>query len=595
MTTVNLRRSAAPSPSSFDREARTVEVVALSGPAPVLRNTDTPDGAPGPWLEELDARFADLSTFIGGPVLKDHVPKVEAQIGVVDDAWIEEDRIIARVRFSTKPEVEGVFEDVAASVLRGVSLGYAVQAWQAMPARDGRPVFRAAQWRPVELSFVPVPADAGAIVRGRDATMSVDLPTPGNRAAVNAEIRSIARVAGMDQTWIDDQIDRAATADQARAVAWDAMSRRMAPDGISTAVVLRDHNDPELIRARMADAVASRFLRTAMPAHGREFADIPIAVLGTHLANQRGARITTRDPTAMVDALLSRAGSHSTSDFPLLLQDAGNKVLQARYAAAAPSYRRWAAERPFRDFKSHKFLHIGDFPALKEIVEAGPVEYGTMSETRETVTAKEYGSAFSIGRKALINDDLQAFADFNAGIAVRVAADENRIVYSLLASNGPTMADGNPLFHSSHGNKANSGTALDVTNFGAAAAAMIEQTSPDGIKLNVAPAILVTGSARLVAAKQLVAQITPAKTSDVNPFAGEVEVVTDANVSGNRWMVFARPDLHPAVVFGYVGGAAGPQIRSEIDFDTRALKIAVGLDFACGVIDFRGAYLNEGA
>jgi hypothetical protein len=39
----------------------------------------------------------------------------------------------------------------------------------------------------------------------------------------------------------------------------------------------------------------------------------------------------------------------------------------------------------------------------------------------------------------------------------------------------------------------------------------------------------------------------------------------------------------------------GPQVRTERDFDTQAVKVAAGLDFAVGAIDFRGAYLNAGA
>ena len=39
----------------------------------------------------------------------------------------------------------------------------------------------------------------------------------------------------------------------------------------------------------------------------------------------------------------------------------------------------------------------------------------------------------------------------------------------------------------------------------------------------------------------------------------------------------------------------GPQVRSERDFDTQAVKVAASLDFAVGAIDYRGAYKNSGA
>ena len=48
-------------------------------------------------------------------------------------------------------------------------------------------------------------------------------------AAVNAEIRSIARIAGLDQSWVDAQIDAEADADTARRAAFEALAHRSSP------------------------------------------------------------------------------------------------------------------------------------------------------------------------------------------------------------------------------------------------------------------------------------------------------------------------------------------------------------------------------
>ncbi|MFD2030611.1 hypothetical protein ACFSKM_10505 [Ancylobacter dichloromethanicus] len=93
----------------------------------------------------------------------------------------------------------------------------------------------------------------------------------------------------------------------------------------------------------------------------------------------------------------------------------------------------------------------------------------------------------------------------------------------------------------------------------------------------------------------MLAAITAAKSGDVNPWAGTMELVVDANIVGTAWYIFADPAAAPTAVYGYVSGAEGPQIRTEIDFDTRAVKVAAGLDFGAGVIDFRGAQKNTGA
>ena len=40
-----------------------------------------------------------------------------------------------------------------------------------------------------------------------DTTITPAPPETQTRAAINTEIRSIARIAGLDQSWIDGQID----------------------------------------------------------------------------------------------------------------------------------------------------------------------------------------------------------------------------------------------------------------------------------------------------------------------------------------------------------------------------------------------------
>lgn len=637
MTNAITRALGSAAPATFDREKRTVEVVACSGFAPAVRPAPAPDGSHEKWIEELDPAGADLSRFIGGPVLKDHKQTTDATVGVIDAATLRGGQLVATVRFGVKPAAAELMEDVAAGVIRGVSLGALVQRWRACGRRDGLPVFRAAAWIPHELSFTPTPVDSGAIVRsaspmepenftpcescatptgcaklggcvqdanGGNKTAATSAATDASpapaaasttRALANAEIRSIARVAGLDGGFADRLIDRSASVEEARAEAFAALSRR-GGGAVFTAgriEVGTDHGDPAAIRRAMADALAARLSAGRIKPEGRATAFMSYRALDMvgELAVARGERFNRFDQNALVERAI---GGHSSADFPLLLADAGNKLLLTAYQAAAPTYRTFAARRPFNDFKPHKFLRLGDFPAYAAVAEGAGVKYGTISENRETVTAAEYATGFIVGRRALMNDDLGALSDFSSMIAIRTAADENRMVFALLNDAGPALADGKTLFHADHGNVASAGTAINVASIGDARAAMREQTSLDGIKLNIEGKLLVVGSAKEVEAKQLVANVTPAKAADVNPWSGSLDVVVDSNVVGKRWHLFADPAVCPVVVYGYVGGSEGPQILTERDFDTQSIKVRAGLDFACGVIDFRGAYLNAG-
>jgi phage major head subunit gpT-like protein len=179
-------------------------------------------------------------------------------------------------------------------------------------------------------------------------------------------------------------------------------------------------------------------------------------------------------------------------------------------------------------------------------------------------------------------------------IALRAAVDENRQAYGVLAANG-NLSDGKALFHTDHANKAAAGTVIDAGSIAAAVSALRSQKSLDGLVLNLQPAFLVVGPAKEVEARKILASVTPTKTSDVNVWAGFAELIVDAEITGNAWYLFAAPAAAPVVIYGYVSGSEGPQVRTERDFDTQSVKVAAGLDFAVGAVDFRGAYSNAGA
>lgn len=562
--------------SSWNAEEWTFDLVLSTGAA-VQR---------GAFTEVLDLDGATWPETI--PLLDSHRQgSLDDNIGDVTNIRREGAEIIGTAKLSRHSEkAKRVAAELSDSRSFSASIGYDVAKW-VETSPGGKRTLTAKSFKILEASLVSVGADPAAGVR----SLPTERPTM-TRAEINAEIRSIAKATGLDATWTDGQIDAEATVEQARAAAIESMKTRTTATP-SSIQIGQDHTDPESIRSAMADALAHRLAPNAVKLEGRatEFRGHAVLDMAGDLAVARGDRVNLRDR----EALLQRAvGAHSTSDFPLLLADAAHKALLGQYATVAPTYRKWAARKPFSDFKSHSFLRIGDVPAFKEITEGGETKYGTISENAEKVTAREYGTGIAIGRKALINDDLSALSDFSSGIAIRAAADENRMAYALLAANG-ALSDTKALFHADHGNLAASGSAIDATSIGLAVAALRAQKSLDGLVLNLQPALLVVGPAYETAARLILAQVNATKTSDVNIWSSFAELVVDAEITGNAWYLFASPSAAPVAVYGYVGGSEGPQVRSERDFDTQAVKIAAGLDFAVGAIDFRGAYKNAGA
>ena len=100
-----------------------------------------------------------------GVVLFNH--KRDSVIGRVESVWIENNRGKAVIEFDDDDESEIIRKKVERGTLKGVSVGYGVDAWEEVAAgkksSDGRftgPCYIAKSWTPLEISIVSVPADA---------------------------------------------------------------------------------------------------------------------------------------------------------------------------------------------------------------------------------------------------------------------------------------------------------------------------------------------------------------------------------------------------------------------------------------------------
>jgi phage head maturation protease len=159
-------------PASLDPVGRTIDVIWTTG-APVRRQGVWDDQ---PWIEELSLApgAVDLSRLnAGASVLDSHQAQkgLRAILGAVepDSARIEGDHGLARLRFSQRPDVADLVEDIKAGIIRSLSVSYDIDELNEVRAADRRTkalaVYRADRWTPKEISFVAVGADPGAQTR----------------------------------------------------------------------------------------------------------------------------------------------------------------------------------------------------------------------------------------------------------------------------------------------------------------------------------------------------------------------------------------------------------------------------------------------
>lgn len=595
MTTLDLivRRTPALSrPESVNAGARTIDaVVATSRPVPMR-------DAAGPFLEILDPRGADLGVLIGAQVLDSHRQSSLADVlGVVVAARVEGDGIVATLQIGER--AGPVWDDIATGALRNLSVGYSVAEYRESKDAKGRRIKTATAWTPREVSFVPVPADPGARTRQHARhTMETEIETTDapamNRAATNQAIRAIAATAGLSRAWADDLIDRDASEDAARAAAFEAMKARPAQvRTIGAASPTMD--DPVTRRAAMAEGLHARMRPGANPSDAaRQYAGMSCAELARECLRAAGHPVTG----LAGEDLITRA-SHTTSDFPLILGDAVGRELRAAYQAVPSALKAAGRRTTANDFRQRHRLQLSADMKLERVGEGGEYKFGTMNEARETYRLDTFGKIFRITRQAMVNDDVGAFADAATRLGRAASAFEATLIRDLIEANsgaGPTMSDGNPLFHvASHANRAATAAVLSETTLAAARLAMRKQTDQAAELVTVGPRFLIVPSDLETAAEKLISTVQATRTADANPFAGLQLLVEPRLTSATRFYLAADPGQVDGLEYCYLAGAEGPQIETQIDFNTDAFNIKVRLDFAAGFVDWRSWFMNPGA
>jgi hypothetical protein len=590
--------------TSWNPDERTLEVTFSTGAA-----VDRYD-ARGLYSERLSLE-QDWAAFIGSPVLNSHRRgDLTDVLGSVQKAWTVGGNREARavIRLSRRADVEPIVQDILDGHLRGVSVGYIVHDWKET-TEEGRRVKTATRWTPVELSIVPIPADRQATIRGETMTVPAQpestapatppaaaVPTPtasADRAAVNSEIRGIANVAGLDQGWVDGQIDANATTEAARAAAFDAMRARSAPTGTvrnTTISVGVDHTDPTVRAAAIGEALYTR----ATPGHtpseaARSYVGLTMPEIARDCLRTRGIHTTGLAPAAVIERALT------TSDFPLILGDAVGRTLREGYRAANPAVRQLGRQTTNRDFRTKYRLQLSEAPALQRVTEGGEYTYGGLAEAKESYRIDTFGKIISISRQSIVNDDLGAFADLSRRMGRAAAAFEAQFLVDLLTSTagvGPTMNDGNALFHATHGNV---GTAdIDVTSLSAARLAMRRQKGLIAEPIAVTPKFLLVPPDKETRAEQLLASLAAADVDDVNPFTAKLTLIVEPRLTDTgRWYISADPAEIDGLEYAYLEGEPGPQIETQAGFDIDGVKTKVRLDFGAGFVDWRGWYTSK--
>lgn len=305
---------------------------------------------------------------------------------------------------------------------------------------------------------------------------------------------------------------------------------------------------------------------------------------------------STRDmsPAAIITASLT------TSDFPQLLSGTAGKSLAIGYAEAPSGHALFTAERNVKDFKPQTLVNLSEAPSLDLKAEAGSYHYGAMYDGASSFQLATFGKILRITREALINDDLSAFTTLPQLLGASARRLEADKVFNCLTSN-PVLGDGFALFSSNHGNLGTAAS-LSVSSLALARSAMRKQKGlADLAYIDPQPKFLIVPVALETLAEQLLASLVDPARNNSTPnleFIRGLTLVADPRldaVSSTAWYLSASPNQIEGILRAYLDGAREPFLEENTEFDRDTLSFKVRLDFAAGVMDYRGLYKNPGA
>lgn len=575
-------------------------------------------------LAVVSNAYADIYAQASG-LSREEARRIMKDETVIDGPMAVDLGFATRVEESLQAEPEARFDyrmyAHAPQELRRASekLGLAPEREAVMAMIAGRPRTQPKK-EPTMAATKQTAAGATLAVDTEDkAAIGVQTPAPeGNEqavtavqavAAANARARRITdavAMAGLPIAFASDMIGNGASVeaclDQINAKWKDKGDMDTPMAGRQTTRILRDER--ETMRDGMTSAIVAQLGRTAPDDKGRAFMGMSLAEMGAEMTGYRGSLRTSGDIIRSIESSM-----HSTSDFPIVLENALNKRLADSYLKAVPTYRDVAERMDFTDFRPHPVSNIGDFPNMQLIREGGEIQFGTVGEKKETLLLQSYASGGSFSRQMIVNDDLGGIDRILSNRGTMVALFEDQVFWAMFLSgtltDGPTLTEtGRQVFSTNvaDNTKAGSAAAITIATLSAARAALRTKRAlpsaagrTDGQLLNLNPAILLVGPAKETEAQQIVAPIQAQQAGSVNVFSGTLRIVVTPYITDNAWYVLADPTVLPNFAYGFLSGEAGPRLRMDEPFGVQGMRFTVEEDFGTGAIDNRGGWKNPGA
>jgi hypothetical protein len=582
------------------------------------------------------------------PLLDNHdkYTGVTKQYGSVIAWSISNGECRATIQFSTRSELQGIWDDIEAGIIKGISAAYIPWVYQREIVADRKePNYRAIDWEVTEISLAPVPADYNSKIRSEEVeppTFEIEIKnfktenrnmekgntevvettgenkersnasaTP-NATVVDAEklrkeavaaerqrsldIHTAVRAAKVENSFAEKLVADGVTIDEARAQILNKLAEadktpvvRTATSPATTITV----DEVENTRNAMSDALQHRAMPGSVKLEGKahDFKYMSMLEMARTCLIAKGEKGNSYSPSETIKRAIA------TTDYPNLLTATTERSIRRVYEALPAEWKNIASQISAKDFREKTGIAVDGKVTFEEIAEGGEYKQSLLlQDDSAKIKLKTYGRKIKISRQAIINDDLDVFGKLPKLLAQGAANFQADKVWGLITGNAKTP-DAVVLFHTAtHKNLAGAGAVISETTLAAARTAMYRMKTPAGENMPILPKYLVVPVELLVTAQKLMQSLIASAANDVNTMQGAFQIMTNPRLTNaTEWYLAADPSQTEGLVYAYLEGEEGLYIDKEIDFNDDSVSTKARLDFDCQAWDYRGWYKNPGA
>ena len=283
-----------------------------------------------------------------------------------------------------------------------------------------------------------------------------------------------------------------------------------------------------------------------------------------------------------------------------------NRALMAAYDGQERWWEPIVSKTSLGNMKQQDRIRLHNFGSLTERTTDG-AEYTELdwNETAENYTPTEYGNVVTVGRPAIINDDLSGIRQIPTLLAQSATITINEYVSALFTANsgnGPALADTYQVFNAANhqGNRVT--TALTRNNLIDAMKVIMKMTNQASKRLSLLPKYLLHPIDLVGTAWELTQ--TPNDPESANNTRNIVGVgspygLTPIKVPNwtdtNNWYLMCDPAQIACIEMGFLFGNEQPELLSQENpsvgmvFTNDVIAYKVRWDFGGDWIDYRGA------